>query len=90
MFSSKSEGTLDAKRFGLAAGIIWGSAMFIMTLIAYFTGLWWQFMEMITYLYPGYKVTLFGSVIGLIWGFVDAFVGFYIFAWLYNKLGKKS
>jgi len=90
MFSSKSECMLDAKRFGLAAGILWGLAVFVLTLIAHFTGLWLQFMDTISYIYPGYKVSLIGSLVGTAWAFVDAFVGFYIFAWLYNKLGSKK
>jgi len=38
--------------------------------------------------YLGYSLSWGGGLIGLIWGFVDGFIGGAIFAWLYNKLGK--
>jgi hypothetical protein len=29
-----------------------------------------------------------GSLIGLVWGFVDGLVCGFVFSWLYNKLAK--
>jgi len=40
----------------------------------------------IGHLYRGYSISPLGSVIGLVWGFVDALIGGAIFAWLYNWL----
>ena len=40
----------------------------------------------IGHLYRGYSISPSGSVIGLVWGFVDALIGGAIFAWLYNWL----
>jgi hypothetical protein len=75
---------LNPKAFALAAGILWGVACLIMGLAAsygYGTG----FEKLFSTIYIGYSTTLGGSIIGGIWGFVDAFIGGYIFAWLYNK-----
>lgn len=80
---------LNPKNFGLAAGILWGLCIFVFTLIAVFSGLWMDTMKLVVSLYPGYTVSIVGAFVGLVYGFVDAFVCFYIFAWLYNKLEKK-
>jgi hypothetical protein len=79
---------LHKKNLGLAGGIIWGLAMFIVTVISVYTGYAGDFLALIVSIYPGYSVSLSGSVVGLVYGFLDAFVGLYIFGWLYNLLEK--
>jgi hypothetical protein len=39
--------------------------------------------------YRGYSITPLGSVVGLIWGFVDGLIGGAIFAWLYNIIAVR-
>ena len=78
---------LSPIRLGLAGGILWGLAMFFITLLSLHTGYAEHFCKMMETLYLGYEVSTIGSLIGLVYGFVDAFVGLCIFAWLYNKLG---
>lgn len=77
---------LNIAKFGLAAGIFWGLSMFILT----FTGIWFgyalQWLNLMADIYPGYEITPTGSIIGLIYGFFDGFIGLSIFAWIYNKL----
>jgi len=80
---------LDAKKFGLAGGILWGLCMAVCTILAVYTGYSKQFLELMSTVYPGYTISPVGSIIGLIYGFIDAFVGLFIFAWLYNKLLKR-
>ncbi len=74
--------------FALAGGVFNGAWMFIFTWIAIWWGYGREWMEMMEPGYPGYAVTYGGSIIGAIWGFVYWFIGFYIFAWLYNLFGK--
>lgn len=77
---------LNVKAFALACGLIWGFGLFFLT--------WWIIafdgatgeMTMIGRLYRGYHITPIGSLIGLIWAFVDGLIGGAIFAWLYNLL----
>ena len=81
---------INAKNFGLAGGILWGLAMFILTLIGMNSSYAMELLRLLEGAYPGYSVSGMGSIIGLIYGFLDAFIGLYIFAWIYNKLeGKK-
>jgi hypothetical protein len=78
---------LNVKAFGLACGIIWGGLMLILGLGA-MMGWGEDVVNFISRIYVGYQASFLGAMIGLIWGFVDAFVGGVIFAWLYNKLAK--
>jgi len=79
---------LNAKGLAMAGGIFWGLCLFVMTLIATNNGYGAEVLGMIANIYPGYEISVAGSVIGLIYGFIDGFVGLYIFAWLYNKFSK--
>ena len=79
---------LDVKAFGLTCGLLWGLGLFFLT--------WWIILfdgatgeiTLLGRLYRGYRVTPFGSVIGLGWALVDGWVGGMVFAWLYNRLTR--
>jgi hypothetical protein len=81
---------LNVKAFALAFGLIWGLGLFLLT--------WWVIgfegstheMTLIGHIYRGYNISPGGSVLGLIWGFADGFVGGAIFAWLYNAIAKNA
>ena len=80
---------LNVKAFALASGLIWGFGMFFLT--------WWLIILegntpapcLLNRMYPGYTFTPVGSIIGLVWGFIDAGFGGLIFAWIYNLLAEK-
>lgn len=79
-------GRFNVWALGLTSGIIVGAGLFFIT--------WWIMLfegaqagpVFISRIYRGYSVTPLGSVIGLIWGFCDWFIGGVIFAWLYNLI----
>ncbi len=74
---------------GVASGILWGGCIFLTTLLSVYAGYGTAFLEALPQsFYPGYKITLAGSFIGLGYGFIDGFVCGLIFAWLYNKVAK--
>ncbi len=77
---------MDAKKLGLAGGILWGAIMLVFTWIAVLTGYGTEFLNICGNLYWGYSVTWVGSIIGAIYGFVDAFIGLFLLGWIYNKL----
>jgi hypothetical protein len=79
---------LDVKAFGLAMGITWGGAMFLLGIVDIFTAWGDWFGLIMSTVYIGYSPTLVGSIIGGIWGFCDAGIGGVVIAWLYNKLAK--
>ncbi len=80
--------SLDAKRFGLAGGIIWAFCMFVCTLLSLWLGYAANLLELLSGIYPGYNVSLLGAFVGLFYGFLDGFIGLWLLAWLYNKLGQ--
>lgn len=81
---------VNAKNLGLAAGILWGISMFILTIAAVLTGYGTEWLELMGSIYMGYTISWMGSIVGLIYGFLDGFIGLYIFGWLYNKLNSHS
>lgn len=77
---------LDAKKFGLALGLLMGISMIVLGMFAKHAGWGTEAVILISSVYKGYGPTVVGSAIGGIWGFVEGFFGGYIFVWLYNSL----
>ena len=81
---------LSIRAFGLTLGIFGAVSMFILA--------WWLILTgnaegpttLFERIYIGYSFTPLGSVIGAAWGFVDWGIAGAIFAWLYNRINKKS
>jgi hypothetical protein len=80
---------LHIRSFALSSGIFLGMVFFTLT--------WWLIAQgdlagqdtLIGRLYPYYRVTPLGSVIGLLYGTIDGFFSGLVFAWLYNLLVGK-
>lgn len=77
---------LNPKRLGVAGGLLWGGSLFILTLLAVYSGYAAHWLSLFTSIYPGYSVSLTGSLVGFLYGFLDAFVDLFLLAWIYNKL----
>lgn len=75
--------------FGLALGLTWALGILLISILAYFD---WgtDFVAALGKLYLGYSLSFGGVIIGLIWGFVDAFIGGAVFATLYNVFLPKK
>ena len=81
---------LNVKSFALTCGLVWGFGIFLITWwIIAFDGITKE-VTFIGRLYRGYSISPLGSVIGLLWAFIDGSVGGAIFAWIYNKLAGKN
>ena len=77
---------LDTRRFSIAGGLIWGISIFVLTILSIYTNYAAEWLTLIGTVYPGYTISWEGSIIGLVYGFIDAAIGLFLFAWLYNKL----
>lgn len=74
--------------FALSAGIFWGVGVFCLAIL----GMYGMADKIVTLLADGYfglALTWPGAFIGLIWGFLDAFIGGAVFAILYNFFAAK-
>ena len=77
---------LNPKALGLACGILWGAGVLIMGLLAMVCSWAQPVVDVLSVIYLGYGASILGALIGTLWGFVDAFLGGWVLAWLYNKL----
>jgi hypothetical protein len=77
---------LNAKGFALASGLLWGLALFVITLVAAARGIG-NNLSHLSAIFTGYQVTYIGSVIGLIYGFVAGLILGWMFASIYNGFG---
>lgn len=73
-------------QFGLAVGILHGAYLFLLGLIATFTGYGTVGVATIGSIVYGYSPTLIGSILGLVCGLVGGFIAGFLLAWLYNFL----
>jgi hypothetical protein len=80
---------LNPKNLGLAGGIMWGASVFIITLFSVYTGYATDLINTVTSILPGYSISFSGAILGGLYGFVDAGIGCYILAWLYNHFEKR-
>ncbi|MBW2969860.1 hypothetical protein KY319_01930 [Candidatus Woesearchaeota archaeon] len=80
---------LNAKAFGLAGGIIWGAVMAVTTILFLLIGYDGALLSIFVEIYPGYSMSWLGVVVGAVYGFVDAGIGCWLFALIYNKFAKK-
>lgn len=76
---------LKTSALGLAAGIFWGFTVFLATLWVVWARGGGEHLLLLSQFYLGYRVSVAGAFIGLVYGFVDGFVCGWIFAWLYNR-----
>lgn len=81
---------LNVKAMSLTIGLVWGLGLFLLT--------WWiilfegsnQDSNILTHIYRGYTITPLGSLIGLLWAFIDGIIGGACIAWIYNNLIPKT
>lgn len=77
------------KTTALTIGIFWAVCLFITTLISQKTGYAKEFLESIISVYPMFSITTTGAFVGLIYGFLDGFIGTYIFVWLWRFIDNR-
>ena len=81
---------LNVKALAITCGLLWGLGLFCIT--------WWIMLfegatgevTLIGQVYRGYCISPVGSIIGMLWGFVDGLIGGAIFAWVYNFVAGRT
>ncbi len=79
---------LQAVVQGIVVGIMVGLAVFLATISLVVRGgpVVGPHLVLLAQFFPGYRVTLVGSFIGLGWGFLYGFIGGYLVSVLYNYI----
>jgi len=80
---------LNTKSVALSLGIMWSLGIFFISILTLITNSYLHnVVDFLSTIYLGYSLSFGGIVTGMIWGFFDAAIGGFVFAWLYNKLSK--
>ena len=77
---------LNAKAFSLAAGLVWGLVVFLVTNFSLLFHGQGQTLSKLEQIYPFYTISFVGSIVGFLWGFVSMALLGLLFVWLYNML----
>lgn len=75
---------LSICNLGMAVGIVWGVSAFLLAILSMHFNYGTPVVRLLSSVYIGYVSTFGGAFIGLLWGFVDGFVGGALIAWIYN------
>jgi hypothetical protein len=72
---------------GLVVGIVAGLSIFFATFLLVLKGgqTVGPHLSLLSQFFPGYSVTLFGSVVGLAYGFLFGYLCGWSIGWLYNR-----
>jgi hypothetical protein len=77
-------------KLGFSLGLVWGLAMLVLGLTTLWCGYGAAWVKLMSSIYIGFKPTVLGSFIGLLYGLVDFFVFGFIVAKIYNCCSAKS
>ncbi len=83
---SQAFARLDGVAFGLASGLAAGLVLFLATITLVIKGgpVVGPNLQLLSQYFPGYTITAAGSLVGLAYGFVVAFVAAWVFACVRN------
>ena len=77
---------IDIKAFALAVGIVWGFAIFLLTLVAVIMD--YGFLSGLDGAFFGYSISWIGAFVGFIYGFVEGLIFGALLGFFYNKFAK--
>lgn len=75
---------MKVRAFAIAAGAVWGFLVFAFTLIEAARGEG-HTLTLLDVVYLGYSVSYVGSLVGLVYGFINGALIGAAFSWLYNR-----
>lgn len=70
----------------MTGGIVWGATMFLTTLASVYFDYGTDFLRVWMSIYPGYTISTTGAIFGLVYGFLDVFIGVYIINWVWKMV----
>jgi hypothetical protein len=85
MALNEHHATLGVISLGMALGVTWAIAVFLLGMMAWLFGWGIEVASALSSLYIGYGPSFVGAIAGAVWGFVDGLVFGIVIAWLYNR-----
>lgn len=79
---------INIKALALSMGIVWGCAIFLLTVWFLIMGYNGHLLAKLESVYLGYSVSWIGAFVGLIYGFIDGLIGGALLGFFYNKFAK--
>jgi hypothetical protein len=76
---------LKPVQLGIATAIVWGVCVFFFGILATYFNRGKSMQSVLGSIYPGYRRSLSGTVIGTIWALIDGFFGGLAVGWIYNS-----
>ena len=80
---------LNQVALGSAAGIVCGVGLFLTTLAVMWLG-GGEHLILLKKFYLGYSISFVGAILGLVYAFVDGFIGGWLVAFLYNRFSSTA
>lgn len=77
---------LNTMAAALTAGGLAGVILFVWTLVAASNGYGEGILMLVGEVYPWYEISTQGAFLGLLWAFLDGFIGVYLVVWVYRWL----
>ncbi len=77
---------IHTKAFAISGGIVVGGGIFAVTFGNFFFGLFAECVKIFASLYPGYTVSVAGSVVGALYGFITGALICGLFSVIYNRI----
>jgi hypothetical protein len=81
---------LNAKLLGIVLGFLSGAVLFLVTIFLVLKGgpHVGEHLNLLSNFFPGYQVTVLGSMIGFFYGFIVGFLAGVILGAVYNKIAR--
>ncbi len=80
---------ISIKGLAIAGAVLWGAYLFLLALLAgwgiKFMWVSKELVELLGIIYPGYVISFWGAVLGLLYGLVCGAVCGGLVAWIHNK-----
>lgn len=85
MVQDQRHATLGVISLGLAIGVSWAIAVFVLGMVAWLFGWGTGVAGALASLYIGYGPSFVGAIAGAVWGFADGLIFGVMIAWFYNR-----
>ena len=77
---------IHTKALALSSGIVCGVIVCVKTLAGLYFGYGMECLRIFESIYPGYSISVVGSIIGLIYGFLNGALVIGLISWIYNRI----